>query len=113
MKIRKFHVYLADLSPRIGTERGKVRPVAVIQTDLLNDTHLSTIICPLTTKVVTGARILRVHIPKKESNLDQDSDILVDQIRPIDNRRFRKHMSKLTAIRQERLLENLRVLILE
>ena len=43
MKARRGVLYLADLNPRRGTEPGKVRPVLVIQTDLLNDAgHPST-----------------------------------------------------------------------
>lgn len=66
MKIEKFHIYLADLNPRMGTEPGKIRPVIVLQTDLLNNIHPSTVICPLTTKVVKEADILRVHLLKKK-----------------------------------------------
>lgn len=113
MKIQKFGIYLADLNPSLGTEPGKVRPVVVAQTDLMNDAHLSTIVCPLTTAIVKDAEILRVHVPKRESGLRADSDILVDQIRAIDNRRFLKPLGRLEPARQEKLLENLRVLILE
>ena len=35
MEIHKWHVCIADLKPRTGTEPGKVRPVVVVQTDLL------------------------------------------------------------------------------
>ena len=90
-----------------------MRPVVIVQTNLLNNTHPSTIVCPLTTNVIKEAVLLRVHLSKKESRLDQDSDILVDQIRAIDNRRFKKQMGKLTAFHQEKLSESLRVLILE
>ena len=113
MKIEKFHIYLADLNPRIGTEPGKIRPVIVLQTDLLNNIHPSTIICPLTTKVIKEADILRVHLPKKETGLDQDSDILVDQIRAIDNRRFFKHVGRSKSQHQQQLIENIKTLILE
>ena len=112
MEIKKFHIYLADLNPRIGTEPGKIRPVVVVQTDLLNNTHPSTIICPLTTKVHIQANILRVHVPKKENGLDVDSDILVDQVRAIDNRRFKKYICKLSASQADKLLENLHVLFM-
>ena len=37
MRIRRGSLYLADLDPRRGSEPGKVRPVLVIQTDLLID----------------------------------------------------------------------------
>ena len=113
MKIEKFHVYLADLNPRMGTEPGKIRPVVVIQTNLLNNTHPSTMICPMSTKIVPEATILRIHIPKGETGLNKDSDILVDQIRAIDNHRFKKHIGKQNTHHQEKLLENLKILILE
>ena len=61
---QKFHVYTADLNPRFGTEPGKIRPVVVIQTNLLNEDHPSTIICPITTKVHPEAKILRIHLKK-------------------------------------------------
>jgi mRNA interferase MazF len=89
MKIRKWHIYLADLNPRMGTEPGKVRPVAVVQTDLLNGFHPSTVICPLTTKPQPRVKFLRVHLAIGEAGLEEKSDIIVDQIRAIDNRRFR------------------------
>jgi len=112
MKIEKFHVYLADLHPGKGTEPGKIRPVVVLQTDLLNNIHPSTIICPLTTKI-KESEVLRVHLSKKEINLDNDSDVLVDQIRAIDNRRFIKHIGRLKPAHQEQLMANIKILVLE
>jgi mRNA interferase MazF len=113
MKIRKFHVYLADLNPRFGTEPGKIRPVVVIQTDLLNDEHLSTIICPITTNVIKESSILRIHLSGNESGLKKDSDILVDQIRAIDNRRFLKEIGTLSSLHQDRLLHNIKIVLME
>ncbi|MBI3322081.1 MAG: type II toxin-antitoxin system PemK/MazF family toxin [Candidatus Omnitrophica bacterium] len=114
MTIRKFHLYLADLNPRRGTEPGKVRPVVVVQTDLLNNTHPSTLICPITTQVVPESELLRVHLPPRlPSGLREESDILVDQVRAIDNRRFKKEIGRLTEPQRFRLLENLRILLLE
>ena len=113
MRIQKFRIYLADLNPQIGTEAGKVRPVVVVQTDLLNETHPSTIICPITSTVIRSAHILRVHLSKGSSGLHEDSDILVDQIRAIDNRRFKKQLGHLTDPQKQKLLENLKLLVLE
>ena len=113
MKIEKFGVYLADLDPRQGTEPGKIRPVVVIQTDLLNAIHPSTVVCPMTTHIIKDAEILRVHLPKKEAGLDKDTDILVDQIRAIDNHRFKKRLGNLSLNNRNKLLENLEILILE
>lgn len=111
MEIRKGHVYIADLNPRIGTEPGKVRPVVVVQTDLLNGIHPSTVICPITTHVQPKAQFLRVHLATREGGLKQPSDILVDQIRAIDNRRFLKSIGKISRMSLQRLTQNLRILM--
>jgi len=113
MKIEKFHIYFADLNPRFGTEPGKIRPVIVIQTDMLNDFHPSTIILPITTQVTKEASILRVHLNKDESGLKEDSDILIDQIRAIDNRRFVKHVGSIPKALKQKVIENLKILIFE
>ncbi|MBI4825492.1 MAG: type II toxin-antitoxin system PemK/MazF family toxin [Nitrospirae bacterium] len=113
MTIRKFHVYTADLNPRFGTEPGKIRPVVVVQTNLLNDGHPSTIICPITTQVQPKSNILRVHLKSAESGLKKESDIIVDQIRAIDNKRFKEHIGELTADNKKLLLKNLRIIVLE
>ncbi len=111
MEIKKWHVYLADLNPRIGTEPGKVRPVVVVQTDLLNGLHPSTVVCPLTTKVQPRARFLRVHLTIGEAGLKEQSDIMVDQIRDIDIRRFLGHTGKISRKSQVKLDENIRILL--
>ena len=103
------HLYLADLNPRFGTEPGKIRPVVVVQTDSLNRHHPSTIVCPLTTKVAGFENPLRVAIPKGVSGLSRPSDILVDQVKSIDNRRLRRKLAALpdpylSELRQKLLL---------
>ncbi|MCK9420873.1 MAG: type II toxin-antitoxin system PemK/MazF family toxin [Nitrospirae bacterium] len=113
MTPRKFNVYTADLNPRFGTEPGKVRPVVVVQTNLLNEDHPSTIVCPITTKIHPEAAILRIHLKKGEAGLDKDSDIIVDQMRSIDNKRFRDHLGEISDKNKKHLLASLRILILE
>ena len=95
MIINQYEIWIADLEPRFGTKSGKVRPIVVIQTDLLNDLHPSTIVCPITTNVNPESEILRVHLKKGTSNLKEDCDILIDQIRAIDNKRLSKRLGKL------------------
>jgi mRNA interferase MazF len=109
MKIKQFDIWLADLSPTSGTEPGKTRPVIIIQTDLLNETHLSTIICPVTTNVKPDVELLRVHL--QQNQLPKLSDILVDQIRAIDNRRLIRRLGKLTKTQIERLRNNIRIVL--
>jgi len=109
MKIKQYDIWLANLNPSKGTEPGKTRPVVVIQTDLLNETHLSTVICPITTNVNKEIELLRVHL--KAGQLDNISDILVDQIRAIDNRRLIKKLGELTKDQKIRLKSNLRIVL--
>ncbi len=113
MKLQKFHIYSADLNPSFGTEPGKTRPVVVIQTDHINDIHPSTIICPLTSRLIERGYPLRLRLKIKESGLNVDSDILVDQIRAIDKRRFKKHLGSLNKEKQIILMECLRMLLFE
>ena len=109
MKIKQFDIWLADLNPSRGTEPGKTRPVVIIQTDLLNDSHLSTIICPITTKIQPEIELLRVHL--KKNQLDKPSDILVDQIRAIDNKRLLQKIGQLNASQIQTIKRNIRVVL--
>jgi len=109
MKINQYDIWLADLNPSRGTEPGKTRPVVVIQTDLLNNMHLSTLVCPISTKVLPDLDILRVHL--KKNQLDKLSDVLVDQIRAIDNKRLLYKLGELTKEQREKLKVNLRIVL--
>ena len=109
MKIKQYDIWLADLNPTIGTEPGKPRPVVIVQTDLLNGEHLSTLICPVTTNVKPSVNLLRVHL--KPRQLDKPSDVLVDQVRAIDNQRVIKKLGRLNKGQQLKLKENLRVML--
>ena len=109
MAVKRFEIWLADLKPQQGTEPGKTRPVVVIQTDLLNDFHPSTIICPITSKVNRDIQLLRVHL--KKGQLEKASDILVDQIRAIDNKRLIKRLGQLTPDQADSLKTNLRIVL--
>ena len=109
MKFKRFEIWTADLNPGKGTEPGKIRPVVIIQTDLLNNVHPSTIICPISANVFVTATIMRVHL--KKQHLKKTSDILVDQIRAIDNRRFLRKVGNLNAFEIETLKDNLRIIL--
>lgn len=87
-KLKQGEIWLANLNPGRGTEPGKMRPVLIIQNQVLLDSHHpSTLIIPLTTKLIDKTEPLRLRI-KAQDNLQKDSDLLIDQIRAIDNRRL-------------------------
>jgi mRNA interferase MazF len=88
MTNRRGGVYLANLNPSKGTEPGKIRPCLVIQNDLLSESgHTSTVVLPMSSRLIEGAEPIRITI-KARDRLKADSQILVDQPRAIDNRRF-------------------------
>ncbi len=109
MKIKQYDIWLANLNPSKGTESGKIRPVVIVQTDLLNETHLSTLVCPVTTNVQKEIELLRVHL--KKGQIDKLSDILVDQIRTIDNKRLLKKIGQLTTEQKNNLKANLKIVL--
>lgn len=81
-------IWLANLNPRRGTEPGKTRPVLIVQSQaLLEASHPSTLIIPLTTNLIEDAEPLRIRVPASDQ-LRQNSDLLIDQLRAIDNRRL-------------------------
>jgi mRNA interferase MazF len=112
MPIKQFEIWVADLNPQVGTESGKTRPVLIVQTNLLNKLpHPSTIVCPITTNVKTDVDILRVHLKKGMANLLQDCDIMIDQIRAIDNKRLVKKIGELPRNMIDKVKENIKIVI--
>lgn len=110
MRPRRGVLYLADLNPRAGTEPGKLRPVLVIQSDLLNEAgHPSTWILPCTTRL-TGANLLRVVLPPRIAGNSEECEVMVDQSRAIDNRRFVRALKPLPRSILAEVVEKLRKL---
>jgi mRNA interferase MazF len=107
--MNQYEIWLADLNPQIGTEPGKVRPVVIVQTNFLNEIeHPSTIICPITTKLNNESDILRIRINKGNCGLNENSDIMIDQIRAIDNSRFVKKIGFLSTEMILKIQENIK-----
>jgi len=106
---KRGEVWLANLNPRRGTDPGKTRPVLVVQAQALIDAgHPSTLIIPLTTNLIDDAEPLRVRVPA-QSSLRRDSDLLIDQLRAIDNRVLVKGpLSRIDEATMERVADALR-----
>lgn len=88
LALNRGEVWLANLNPSRGTEPGKLRPVLIVQSQALLDAgHPSTLVLPMTTHLIDDAEPLRLRVPA-HARLERDSDLLVDQMRAIDNRRL-------------------------
>lgn len=94
---KQWHLYTVDLEPRIGTKPGKQRPCLAIQPTELGESGLqSTVVLPLSTRIVTAdAFPLRVRVPKGTCGLKRESDLLIDQILAWDNSLFRRELGAL------------------
>jgi len=97
MTVSKGQIWLANLNPvKKNNEVGKVRPVLVFQNDPLNQSdYPTTIVLPLTTQLINDVQPIRMRIGKRK-NLKKDSDIIITQIRAIDNTRFIEYLASTT-----------------
>ena len=60
---------------------GKPRPAVVVQTDLLNPTHASLVVCPFTTTERIDAPGFRLDFPaSRRTGLRRPSQLMVDKI---------------------------------
>jgi mRNA interferase MazF len=108
---KKNEIWLANLDPRFGTEAGKTRPVLIVQTDLLNHMHPSTLVCPLTTNIQPESKILRVHIKKGVGKVEKASDIMIDQLRAIDNKRLVKKLGEVPGDIVKKVQQNILLIL--
>ncbi|WP_439474687.1 type II toxin-antitoxin system PemK/MazF family toxin [Algoriphagus formosus] len=105
---KQFEIWLVNLNPSRGVEPGKIRPAVVVQTNLLNQVnHPSTLICPITSQLSKEDNILRIRLGVFDTGLDKSSEILIDQIRALDNRRFLEKLGELPKDKAFELREKL------
>ncbi len=95
-------IFLVNLDPVKGSEQGKTRPCVVIQNDLGNQYSPVTIIACITSKTGGKAYPTNVFIAAKETGLDYDSLVILNQIRTVDKSRLVK---KVGAVSQAKMLE--------
>ena len=95
--VSKGEIWTANLNPvKKNNEMGKIRPVLIFQTDELNHSdYPTTIVIPFTTVLINDAEPIRMRILKRE-NLIKDSDLIITQIRSVDNSRFIEKVASLT-----------------
>ena len=94
-RIIKGDIILANLEPVIGSEQGGIRPVLILQSNVLNKHAPTTIIAPIISKIYTKEYPTNVFISKKDSSLNKDSTILLNQIRTVDKKRLIKKVGSL------------------
>lgn len=101
MIVSKGEIWLVNLNPiKKNNEIEKVRPALVFQNNELNhNNYPTTIIIPLSFDLIDEAEPLRYRVSKREK-LKENSDIVITQIRTIDNSRF---IEKLASLSEDEL----------
>ena len=92
MTVKRYEVYYADLSPTVGGENQKTRPIVVVSKTAMNRYLDTVVVCPLTT---TLHRRWRTRIQIRCAG--KDSEIAVDQIRAISKRRLKNKIDMLSS----------------
>ena len=113
MITKPFEIYLANLNPKKGHEVSKTRPVVVIHSQLIEGLLSTSIICPITTQL-SSATLLRVNVSLQDASttgLSEPSDVIVDQIRSIDNQRLIKKLGELPVAQIEKLQKSLQTIL--
>lgn len=90
-------IFLAELSPAVGSEQKGERPVLIIQNDIGNYYSPTTIIACLTSHIKTKSFLPTHVLVKAKYGLSCDSIIMLEQIRTIDKARLIKKLGRLNS----------------
>lgn len=92
-------VYYAILDENfIGSEQTGIRPVVILQNNIGNEFSPTVIIAPITSKVKSKSIIpTHVYIKRCKDGLNQDSLVLIEQIRAIDKKRLRSYIGNINV----------------
>lgn len=95
--MKRGEIYWANLSPSVGSEMDKTRPVLIISNNL-NNKHAATVtILPITSNLQGRLYPFEVELSADESGLDSDSKVKTNQIRTIDKRRINALIGNLST----------------
>lgn len=94
-RILKGEIYWANLSPTVGSEISKTRPVLIVSNDINNQYAATVSVLPVTS---TTAKIypFEVFLPAGEGKLSNDSKAKANQIRTIDKQRIGNKIGKIS-----------------
>ena len=109
MDIRRGELYLVSMDPTVGSEIKKTRPALIIQNDVGNKYSPLTIVAPITSAPRAKKYPTEVGITAKESGLDSDSTVLLNQIRTVDKSRIVRKLGALSQAKMKEVDEAIRI----
>lgn len=106
MGYKRCDIVTINFNPKKGDEVGKIRPAVIISGDDENSILDTVIVMPLSTALVDDTEPYRLRIKKREA-LKEDSDILVNHVRTISQKRIGEKIATLNPEEYEKLIKNL------
>ena len=88
--MRRGEIYYADLSPTVGSEINKRRPVVIVSNDANNREANTVTVLPITSNV-SRVYPFEILLSPKECGLPKPSKAQAQQIRTISRERLRGH----------------------
>ena len=102
-QILRGDIVVANLEPTKGSEQGGIRPVLILQNNILNKYAPTTIVAPITSKIYTKEYPQNVQFLHLPSGLKKESTILLNQIRTIDKKRIIKRIGTLDNLTMNKI----------
>lgn len=112
MVVAQGEIWWADLPAPSGSGPGFRRPVVVVQSDALNQSRISTIVCvPLTSNLKWALAPGNVRLPLGLTGLAKDSVANVSQILTIDKDFLAERVGKLPRKKLDLLLSGINIIL--
>ena len=86
---KKGEIYLINFDPNIGHEVKKKRPAIILSNDIHNQYSPLVTVAPISSNT-KNIYPFEVYIPEGIANLDNDSKIMIIQLRSVDKKRLLK-----------------------
>ena len=112
MVIRQGSIYWVDFSPGKGSEPAGRRPGLVLQSDVLNDSKINTVIMlSITSTMKFGELPGNVILRKGEANLPKKCVINVTQIKSVDKSSVKEKIGTLSRKKMDEVYEGLKLVM--
>ncbi len=107
LTVNQRDVFLANLNPVKGHEQAGLRPVLVLQNDVLNERLSTTIVVPITKNLSNKGRLTTYYLSKDMSGLGEDSLVLLFQIRTLDKTRLLRRIAQIPSSEYKKIQHQL------
>jgi len=106
---KKGEIYLVNFDPTVGHEAKKKRPAVIISNNTHNQFSPLVTVAPLSSNI-NKVYPFEVYIPKESAGLNENSKIMIIQLRSIDKKRL---INKIGNIEDQETINRINQVITE